>query len=94
MKIFFLAWVFPVVARLPIQLIFALTYLIYFLGYSILGAFGIAFVLVFVNFYLAIIGQKIQKVVLTRKDERMRFTTEFINNIKIIKLNSWVPYFV
>jgi ATP-binding cassette subfamily C (CFTR/MRP) protein 1 len=94
MKIFFLAWVFPIVARLPIQLIFSLSYLIYFLGYSIFGAFGIAFVLVFINFFLAIIGQKVQKVVLKRKDERMRFTTEFINNIKIIKLNSWIPYFV
>ena len=92
-KIFFLAWVFPVVARLPIQLVFAISFLIYFLGYSLLGALGIAFVLVFINFFLAIIGQKVQKVVLARKDDRMRFTTEFINNIKIIKLNSWVKYF-
>lgn len=93
MKIFFLAWVFPVVSRLPIQLIFALSYLIYFLGYSILGAFGVAFVLVIINFFLAVLGQKIQKVVLARKDERMRYTTELINNIKIIKLNSWIQYF-
>jgi ATP-binding cassette, subfamily C (CFTR/MRP), member 1 len=92
-KIFFLAWVFPVVARLPIQLVFAISFLIYFLGYSLLGAFGIAFVLVIINFFLAIIGQKVQKIVLARKDERMRYTTEMINNIKIIKLNSWVKYF-
>jgi len=74
-------------------LVFAISFLIYFLGYSLLGALGIAFVLVFINFFLAIIGQKVQKVVLARKDDRMRFTTEFINNIKIIKLNSWVKYF-
>ncbi len=93
-KIFFLAWVIPVVARLPIQLIFAITYLIYFFGLSLLGALGVAVVLVIIIFFIAIIGQKIQKVVLTRKDERMRFTTELINNIKIIKLNGWVKYFV
>lgn len=92
-KIFFLAWVFPVVARLPIQLVFSITFLIYYLGYSLLGAFGIAIVLVVINFFLAILGQKIQKVVLTRKDARMRYTTEMINNIKIIKLNSWIQYF-
>ena len=93
-KIFFLAWVLPVVARLPIQLIFSLTYLIYFFGLSLLGAFGVAFVVVIFNFFIAIIGQKVQKVVLERKDERMRFTTELINNIKIIKLNGWVKFFL
>lgn len=93
-KIFFLAWVFPVVARLPLQLIFAIAFLIYFLGYSLLGALGVSVVLVIVNFFLAIIGQKVQKVVLTRKDQRMRYTTEMINNIKIIKLNSWTKHFM
>ena len=93
-KILFLAWLLPVVARLPIQLVFAITYLIYFLGLSLLGAFGVAFILVILNFFIAIIGQKLQKVVLYRKDKRMRFTTELINNIKIIKLNGWVKYFV
>lgn len=93
-KIFFLAWVFPVVARLPLQLIFAISFLIYFLGYSLLGALGVSVVLVVINFFLAIIGQKVQKVVLTRKDQRMRYTTEMINNIKIIKLNSWTKHFM
>lgn len=93
-KIFFLAWVLPVVSRLPIQLVFAITFLIVYFGLSLLGAAGVALVLVIVNFFIAVIGQKIQKVVLQRKDERMRFTTELINNIKIIKLNGWVKYFV
>ena len=92
-KILYLAWVFPTVARLPIQLVFAITYLLFFFGYSLLGAFGVSFVLIIINFMLAIIGQKIQKRVLARKDTRMRFTTELINNIKIIKLNSWIKYF-
>lgn len=89
-----LAWMFPTVARLPIQLVFSIVYLIYYFGYSLLGAFGIAIVIIIINFILAVIGQKIQKVVLARKDERMRFTTELINNIKIIKLNSWAYYFI
>jgi len=93
-KILYLAWIFPTVARLPIQLVFAIIYLFYFFGYSLFGAFGVSFLLVVANFMLSIVGQKIQKVVLTRKDERMRFTTEVINNIKIIKLNSWIRYFI
>ena len=93
-KIEFLAWVFPTVSRLPILLVFAVTFLIYYLGYSLLAAFGIAFILVIANFFIAIIEQKIQKVMLERKDKRMRFTTELINSIKIIKLNSWASYFV
>lgn len=92
-KIKFLAWAFPIVARLPILLVFALSFLIYFLGYSLVASLGIASVLVVINFFLAVIGQKIQKVVLKRKDRRMRATTEIINNIKIIKLNSWIKYF-
>lgn len=65
----------------------------YYLGYSLLGALGIAIIIVVANFFLAVVRQKIQKAVLIRKDTRMRFTTEIINNIKIIKLNSWISYF-
>ena len=65
-KILYLAWVFPTVARLPIQLVFAITYLLFFFGYSLLGAFGVSFVLIIINFMLAIISQKIQKVVLAK----------------------------
>ena len=93
-KIQYLAWVFPTVSRLPILLVFAITFLVYYIGYSLLGALGIAAILVIVNFYIAVIKQKIQKAMLKKKDTRMRFTTELINNIKIIKLNSWVSYFV
>ena len=93
-KIEFLAWVFPTVSRLPILLVFAITFLVYYLGYSLFAAFGVAFFLVFVNFFIAVFEQRIQKVMLERKDKRMRYTTELINSIKIIKLNSWATYFM
>ena len=32
--------------------------------------------------------------ILKEKDKRMRTTTEVVNNIKAIKLNSWIDYFV
>ena len=93
-KIQYLAWAFPTVSRLPILLCFAVAFLVYYMGYSLLGALGIAIILVVANFFLAILRQKVQKAVLKRKDTRMRFTTELINNVKIIKLNSWISYFV
>ena len=92
-KIQYLAWAFPTVSRLPILLWFAVAFLVYYLEYSLLGALGIAVILVVVNFFIAVVRQKIQKAVLKKKDTRMRFTTELINNVKIIKLNSWISYF-
>jgi ABC-type multidrug transport system fused ATPase/permease subunit len=36
----------------------------------------------------------LQDAILKRKDERMNTTTEVISSMKIIKLNSWIRYFV
>lgn len=42
------------------------------------------------NYFTAILTARRQNAVLTAKDSRMRTITETINNIKIIKLNSWI----
>ena len=43
---------------------------------------------------LSKLKQEIKNKVLKEKDKRMRATTEVIQNIKAIKLNSWIDYFV
>lgn len=59
-----------------------------------LGAVGIATVLIVLNYFFAIWNAKLEEVALARKDKRMNTTTEVVNSIKVIKLNSWVKYFI
>ena len=89
-----IAWCFPPVARLPVQLIFSLTFLFYFFSYYLFVAFGIGGALVILNYFFAKWNANIQDKALERKDKRMNTTTEVVNNIKIIKLNSWKKYFI
>ncbi|CAI2359203.1 unnamed protein product [Moneuplotes crassus] len=93
-KAFDIAWCFPPVARLPIQLIFGIAFLLYYFGWFLLPSLGVAVLLVILNFYIAIWNSRIQDEVLERKDKRMNTTTEVVNNIKVIKLNSWGRFFI
>ena len=88
------AWCFPPIARLPIKLLFGITFLFYFFGVYLLPALAIAGGLAVMNFFFAIWSSRLQDQTLERKDKRMNTTTELINNVKIIKLNSWVKYFI
>jgi ABC-type multidrug transport system fused ATPase/permease subunit len=93
-KAYEITLVFPQVARLPIQLIFCLAFLFYHFKYYLFAGFGIAIVIIVLNYYIAIYNSKLQDTILKRKDERMNTTTEIISSIKIIKLNSWIRHFV
>ncbi len=37
---------------------------------------------------------RLQKLVMTKRDERMKVTTEILNGIKFIKMNGWEEYFL
>ena len=50
--------------------------------------------MIVLSYFTAIWNSNIEDTVLKRKDERMNATTEFINSMKIIKLNSWVRHFI
>ena len=93
-KVSQVAFVFPGVAKLPFQLIFALVYLFYYFGVYIFIALGVCLVIVFINFFFAVINAKFQEKVLSLKDNRMKTTTEIISNVKVIKLNCWTKYFL
>lgn len=93
-KIRALSWSAPPVARLPIQLIFGITFLLYYFGWLLFPALGIGCILIVGNFFLSLYLARLEKAVLQRIDERMNASTEAINNIKILKLNSWVDYFL
>ncbi|CAI2361540.1 unnamed protein product [Moneuplotes crassus] len=84
----------PPIARLPFVLIFCLVFLFYTFGLYLLPAIGVALVLAVLNFFFAIWNANLEKQHLKRKDKRMNMTTEVVNNIKVIKLNSWTKYFL
>ena len=88
------AWCFPPIARLPINLIFSVSFLIYFFGIYLLPALAIAGIFSAFNSCIAIWISRIQDKILERKDKRMNTTTELINSVKVIKLNSWGKYFL
>ena len=70
-KVSQVAFVFPGVAKLPFQLIFALVYLFYYFGVYIFIALGVCLVIVFINFFFAVINAKFQEKVLSLKDNRI-----------------------
>ena len=83
----------PLVSRFPIQLGFSIVLLSFYFGISLLGSVAIGFILSFTGFIIAKAKAIVQIKILKEKDKRMRTTTEVVNNIKSIKLNSWTHYF-
>ena len=93
-KIIFLCWVVPQVAKLPMALFFAWGLLIYFFGVSLLGSVGIGAIVLLVNYLLAFWNASIQRRLLSKKDKRLQFTSESINNIRTVKLDSLFTHFI
>jgi len=89
-----LAYIFPLVARLPVQLLFSFSFLFFYFGVSLFTGIGAGVVLIVTNFICAKIRANLQEKILKAKDKRMRHTTEVVNNIKVIKLNSWKEFFI
>jgi ATP-binding cassette, subfamily C (CFTR/MRP), member 1 len=93
-KIIMFAWRLPALAKLPIILIYCIIMCFIYFDYTFYS--GVIFIVcaIVMNYFTAILTARRQKAVLTAKDSRMRTITETINNIKIIKLNSWIECFI
>ncbi|TID23587.1 abc metal ion transporter [Venturia nashicola] len=77
----------------PFQIILCMASLFQLLGWAGLAGVVVMVVMVPVNIYIAQIMKKFQHVQMKNKDERIRVTTEILNNIKSIKLYSWTSAF-
>jgi hypothetical protein len=75
-------------------LFFAWALLFYFFGVSLFGGIAIGAVILFLNYLLALWNSKLQEKLLIKKDIRLMYTTESINNIKTLKLNTLKGYFL
>lgn len=93
-KIYDLAFSFPDVAKLPLLLIYALFMAFYYFKWTLYGGILLLLASSVLNYYLAKFAAGRQKIVMQQIDERMNSLTEIINNIKIIKLNSYIDSFL
>ena len=84
----------PHVSRIPIVLVYALCMCYYYFGWTFYSAFTILFSVSIINYFIAKVSARRSKVCLKKKDKRLDMMAEVINNIKVIKLNSWIPRFL
>ena len=84
----------PMIAGFPIQFGFSIVLLYFYFGISLFGSLGMGFFISFIVFIISKIKAEIQIKMLREKDKRMRATTEVVDNIKAIKLNSWADIFL
>ena len=72
----------------------AITLCFYEFGISFFSGLGVVVIAIIANLLIGIGLNKIQKVLMRRKDARMSVTTEAINSIKMLKLNDWESNFL
>ena len=89
-RIFFIFETLPNVSRLPFVLCFLIISLYFFIGYVFLAAIGIVIFFCVINYFLAKWSAAIQKRRLKTMDARIQKVTEVVDNIKLIKFNSWI----
>mmetsp|Transcript_17853 Transcript_17853/g.30300 ORF Transcript_17853/g.30300 Transcript_17853/m.30300 type:complete len:578 (+) Transcript_17853:575-2308(+) len=92
-KMQYLASQLPAVATLPFTLSLGFTLLFTALGASFFAGIFVFFVSLLVNIFLSRKLAVYQKAYMKKQDARVNSTTECLNNIKIIKLYSWVDIF-
>jgi ABC-type bacteriocin/lantibiotic exporter with double-glycine peptidase domain len=77
------------VAKIPFIFAVCFTMIFIYVGYSFFAGLGIFLVSFLVNGAFGLWLNKIYADVMKRKDARMEETTEALNNMKTLKLNSW-----
>lgn len=89
----YLASQLPAIATLPFTLTLCFTFLFYYLGVSFLAGIGVFILSLLVNISISRCNAKNQKKYMKLTDARVSITTECLNNIKMIKLYSWIKIF-
>ncbi|XP_060605432.1 multidrug resistance-associated protein 1-like [Ruditapes philippinarum] len=73
----------------PLQIIGSVVYLYYTVGYAMFAGLAVMILLVPFNMVILTNAQKCEKLVMERKDDRIKLMTEILNGIKILKLYAW-----
>lgn len=93
-KVTFLFDTLPEVSRIPFLLVFLVISLYMFIGMTFLAAIGVVVVFGILNYYIAKWTAMIQIDRMKKLDKRTNKISEVIDNIKLIKFNSWVEKFL
>jgi ABC-type bacteriocin/lantibiotic exporter with double-glycine peptidase domain len=80
-------------ARLPFVLGLCFTLFFYYVGLSFLAGLAVFILALIINASFGYCFEEVQKTIMKRKDARMNETTEALNHIKSLKLNSWQDLF-
>ena len=79
----------PNIFSIPIML-FAYNYLLYqYIGISFIPGVIVMVIFLIINYYYRTQFSKYLKLHMKKSDQRIKVTTEMINNLKSIKLNAW-----
>ena len=84
----------PAALACPMQIIFYIYILFTFFGFAFIFGLLSLFLIIFIFYELQKIRAKYQKELLTKKDRRMKTSTQAFEMIKVIKLYSWEDYFL
>ena len=84
----------PAVATLPFTLTLCFGFLFYFLGISFLAGLAVFVLSLMMNVSLSRVLARFQKRYMKKQDARVSMTSETLNNIKTIKLYSWIEKFI
>lgn len=93
-KVTFLFDELPDVSRVPFLLILLMISLYMFIGNTCFAAIGVIAIFAVINYYLAKFSAKVQVKRMTKLDKRTNRISEVVDNIKLIKFNSWVEKFL
>lgn len=86
-------WYMHYVWAVPVQMILAIIILFVTVGLATLPGLAIILLTVVLNSPLARSLQKCQSEFMVAQDQRLRATTEVLNNIKVLKLQAWEDRF-
>ena len=84
----------PDVIILPFKILILLISLYLFIGIALLAAIGVIVIFVVANYIIAVMSKKVQRQRMKRTSNRIHKVTEIVDNIKLIKFNSWIEKYL
>jgi len=83
----------PMILIYPIQIVVYIVILFYYLGFSFLFGIIPLFFLMLFNFFMYKKYRVLQRDLLSKKDFRMKVTTETFDSLKLLKMYAWEEEF-
>ena len=93
-RLFWVCYQLADVVQMPFVLGLSFAFAFYFFGYYFLAGLGVFLLAMAVFLGIGLYYNVQEKIIMRRKDRRMKTTTESVNNIKMLKLYSWQDSFL